>query len=220
MAFDLEKQALIASGINEERMIRDYSDKLQALCDRFMGHVIHCRDPLTRARKLFNWLWAEKPSRYQLHGNYKLHEVIDNQVHKKKKQVGNCLGLTLLYNSLLQRMGITPKALYLEHAFGIGPHVLTILQTGESTIDIENILPGGFDYKGHFHNLSRVIWNEKELVADVYHSLGNQFFEKGKFPEALNQYKSALALNPRYEKARLNIAIVSDRIKAEGTGNA
>jgi len=130
--------------------------------------------------------------------------------------VGNCLGLTLLYNCLLRRMGIHADALYLDNAFGIGPHVLTLLQGKESTIDIENILPDGFGFKGHLNDPSRIRWGDRELVADVYHSLGNECFGKGELTEALNNYDMALRLNPRYEKARLNKTILLDKMKMNG----
>ncbi|NVL93151.1 MAG: tetratricopeptide repeat protein, partial [Desulfobacterales bacterium] len=93
-----------------------------------------------------------------------------------------------------------------------GPHVLTLLETGESVIDIENILPQGFDYKGHLKNPSRTIWGDRELVADIYHSRGNEYYEKGCYREALRSYDIAIKLNPRYESARLSKAIVLDRI--------
>lgn len=67
--------------------------------------------------------------------------------------------------------------LYLENAFGIGRHVLIILQTEESLIGIENILPDKFDYKGHLNDPSRTRWGDRELVADIYDSFGNDFFK-------------------------------------------
>ena len=100
----------------------------------------------------------------------------------------------------------------MENAFGIGPHVLTMIRTEGLLIDVENILPDGFDFKGHLANPSRIRWGNKELVADIYHSLGNEFFEKEKFVEALENYDQAIQLNPQYEKARLNRAIVHDKI--------
>jgi len=109
-------------------------------------------------------------------------------------------------------MSIHADALYFENAFGMGPHVLTLLQTGASAIDIESILPDGFDYKGHLNNPSRTRWEDKELVADIYHSLGNEYFEKGEFAKALNNYEMAIKLNPQYEKAYLNKAIVMDKL--------
>jgi tetratricopeptide (TPR) repeat protein len=114
-------------------------------------------------------------------------------------------------------MGIHAGALYLENAFGRGPHVLTLLQTEGSMIDIENILPDGFDYKGHLDNPSRTTWGDKELAADIYHSLGNECFEKEELTEALKNYEMAIRLNPQYEKAHLNRAILLD--KFEGRPN-
>jgi len=93
--------------------------------------------------------------------------------------------------------------------------VLTILKTEESTIDIENILPDGFDYKGHLDDPSRIRWGDRELVADIYHSQGNELYEKGDYIEALKSYDRAIDLNPLYEKARLNKAILLDRMGME-----
>jgi tetratricopeptide (TPR) repeat protein len=109
-------------------------------------------------------------------------------------------------------MGVHADALYLDNAFGVGPHVLTLLQVGKSTIDIENILPDGFNYKGHLDDQSRTRWRDNELVADIYHSLGNECFEKGKLNEALENYERAIRLNPQYEKAHLNKVILLEKM--------
>lgn len=124
-------------------------------------------DPLNKSRALFTWLWIEKPNRYKSHGNFCLNDVIDAHLNKDRQSVGNCLGLTLFFNCLLKRMGIEANAIYLENAFGIGPHVLTLLQSKDFSIDIENILPDGFDYKRHLSNPSRMRWGDRELVADI-----------------------------------------------------
>jgi tetratricopeptide (TPR) repeat protein len=112
-------------------------------------------------------------------------------------------------------MGIFSEALYIENAFGRGSHVLTLLAVENSLIEVENILPDGFDYKGHLDNPSRVRWGEKELVADIYHSVGNELFFKGAYMEALRNYDKALYLNPRYEKARMNRLILLDKMGTE-----
>jgi hypothetical protein len=78
------------------------------------------QEPLERAKALFSWLWMRKPARYKPKGNYRLDEVIDAQQSDDAKTIGNCLGLTLLYNCLLRGMDITAGALYLEYAFGTG----------------------------------------------------------------------------------------------------
>ena len=211
--FNLEKEALLASGIKGKDELAIYENKLHLVLHQFLSKISPVRDPLTKARDLFNWLWEEKPTRYEPHGHFRLSDVIDAQLNKANARVGNCLGLTLLYNCFLRRMGLHAEALYLENAFGMGPHVLTLLQIEECFIDIENILPDGFDFKGHLHDPSRTRWGDRELVADIYHSLGNELFSKGEWVKALENYETALHLNPRYEKARLNKAIVVDRMK-------
>lgn len=216
MTFDLEKEALIASDLRDEDLIRDYLSKLDSVSQLFC-HSGTCNfPPLARAEKLFKALWKKWPNRYLSQGHFRLNKVIDAQLSKKRRAVGNCLGLTLLYNCLLKKMGIEAQALHLESAFGIGPHVLTVLRIGDFIIDVENILPEGFDYKGHKQSPSRLMWGDKELLADIYQSRGTELFEKGEFGEALKNYDMALKLNPKYEKARFNKSILLDRMGMMG----
>ena len=51
------------------------------------------------------------------------------------------------------------------------------------------------------------------MVADIYHSLGNEFFGKEEFAKALKNYNMAIKLNPQYEKTHLNKAILMDKIR-------
>jgi len=207
----LEREAFIASGLVTHDKLEKYSDKLAQFHEKIVPLLRTIRNPVEKAKRLFEWLWAEKPARYKFHASFKLHQVIDAQINETSETVGNCLGLTLLYNCLLRRLGIYSEALHLENAFGIGPHVMTILQSEKVLIDIDNILPDGFDYRGHLHNPSRTRWGDKELVADIYHSMGNEEFEKGNYEKALKGYNEAIRLNPAYEKAHLNRVILLDR---------
>ncbi len=209
-AFTLEEEALLASGIRGRDKIDEYLKKLDHLHGQFLRTVSPISNRLERARALFDWLWTEKPARSRARGNFRLNDVIDSQLSRDSQSVGNCLGLTLLFNCLLRKAHVAAQALYLENAFGIGPHVLTLLKVQESTVEIENILPGGFDYKGHVRNPSRTEWGDRELVADIYHSLGNEYFERGLSGQALKNYDRAIELNPRYEKAHLNRVILLD----------
>jgi tetratricopeptide (TPR) repeat protein len=212
MLFNLEKESLLASGLKDNDRLVEYRGKIDQLTKQFIGQIKPSRETVEKARALFNWLWERKPGRYKPQGHFRLNDVIDAELSKKDQPVGNCLGLTLLYQCLLKKMSIHADALYLENAFEMGPHVLTLLQTDASAIDIENILPDGFDYKGHLNNPSRTKWGDKELVADIYHSLGNECFEKGELAKALNNYEVAIKLNSKYEKALLNKAILLDKL--------
>ena len=208
----LEREAFIASGLTCENLIANYIAKLDHLYEKVAREFMAPGGPVEKARGLFEGLWAKKPHRYRSHGPFKIYQVIDAQMNDSAQIVGNCLGLTLLYNCLIKRPGIKANAIYIENAFDIGPHVLTLISIDDNTIDIENILPNGFDYKGHLDNPSRIKWGDKELVADIYLSLGNECSEKGEFPEALRNYEKAIALNPEYEKAHLNKAIVMGKM--------
>jgi tetratricopeptide (TPR) repeat protein len=209
MGFDLEREALIASGVTDWQEIALYQDKIAEIIRSFPGKGL-ADDPLDKARALFRWLWQTKPRRYKRRGSYRLPEVIEAQLDERRSSVGNCLGLTILYNCLLGRLGIPAGAVYLELAFKVAPHVLTILDTPSGSMDIENIRPHGFDYRGHIDAPDRTLWSDAELVADIYTSRGNEAFAQGDYRQALADYEAALALNPAYETARLNRAIALD----------
>jgi hypothetical protein len=214
-AFNLEEEALRASGIQEKGRIVHRKNQLKSLIRKFIDDISPTLPSSSRAEALFHRLWEEKPARYQSRGHYTLNDVIDAQITKGNHPVGNCLGLTLLYNCLLRRLGIMAGSLHLEDAFGKGPHVLTLLTTGGATIDVENSLPAGYDYKGHLDNPSRLRWGDQELVADIHLTNGNKAFEKGDWVEALRQYDAAVRLNPHYEKTHLNRAMVLDIMETD-----
>lgn len=209
----MEEEALLASGIRERSKIVFYLAELDRIYQQFLHRMIPPPDPVDKARALFTWLWNSKPNRYKPQGNYRLNEVIEAQLKEGDNSVGNCLGLTSLYNCLLRKIDIYAEVLYVENAFGIGPHVLTLLQTEKTVIDVENILPDGFDYRGHYNHPARTIWTDRELIADIHHSVANEHFEKGNFIEALKNYDIAITFNPRYEKAHFNKAILLDKME-------
>jgi tetratricopeptide (TPR) repeat protein len=211
-ALNLEQEALLASGIQERSKIVFYLAELDRIYQQFLLQMIPLPDPVEKAKVLFTWLWTSKPNRYKPQESYKLNEVIEAQLKGDARSVGNCLGLTLLYNCLLRKMDIDAEVLYIENAFGIGPHVLTLLHAEKTVIDIENILPDGFEYRGHHTHPARTRWTDRELVADIYHSVANELFGKGNFVEALKNYDIAIVYNPQYEKAHLNKAILLDKM--------
>ncbi len=212
MHFNMEKEALRASDLEDEEHIELYRGKLHSLFLKFKTERKPSGDLLSTASLLFDWLWKGRRNRYQPKGEYRLHKVIDAQINKADKPVGNCLGLTILYNCLMERAGVTARTIFMENAFDMGPHVLTVIKKDNRIIAVENIFKSGFDYKGHPDSLTGTKWGDQELVADIYNSRGNEFFEKDAFHEALIQYKKAVVLNPQYETACLNKAIVLQKL--------
>jgi tetratricopeptide (TPR) repeat protein len=198
--------ALIASGVKNQVALDSYLAKLNTLFRQVKAEITVESEPRA-AEALFEWLWREKPNRCERRGSYRLTEILDAQLNPKIEKVGNCLGLTVLYNVLAQRLDLKVKAVHVEDAFGQGPHVFSVLYTDRGTIDIEHILPNGFDFKGHLHNPGRTEWVEAGLIADIYHSTGNRFFEQGNHEEAVLSYGKAIRLNPKYTKAYLNRAL-------------
>ena len=203
---DLAWGALVTSGIRTSRKLDRYLSRIDKLC-QLLGVAITGKDELEKARGIFDWLWQTKPNRSERLGNFRLTEVIDAQLDPNVEKVGNCLGLTILYNVLAQRFSLKVKAIHVEDALCPGPHVFSILETARGNIDVENIFPNGFDFKRHLDNPQRTIWGDTELIADIYHSTGNKFFEQGKHEDAVQSYSKAILLNPKYTKAYLNRAL-------------
>lgn len=200
---DLAWGALISSGVTTQRDLDTYLAKLNTLYQQIEANIPAASE-LKKAEALFDCLWHKKPSRSERLGSYRLTEVLDAQLDPKIEKVGNCLGLTVLYHLLAQRLGLQVKAIHVEDAFGQGPHVFSILYTGKGTIDIEHILRNGLDFKGHFDNPHRTVWGDVELIADIYHSTGNEHFNSDELEEAVQSYSKAIRLNPKYTKAYLN----------------
>ena len=124
--FDLELEAFRASGVGEGHLVH-YTRLFNDLQRKFLDQVMLSKDPVMKAKQAFGWLWQEKPNRYRPKGHYKLSDVLESQLSEESRHVGNCLGLTVLYNCLLKRIGVHAKALQLEYAFGSAPHVLSLL---------------------------------------------------------------------------------------------
>ncbi len=223
---DLVQGALLASGVKTGQEFNRYLAKVDRLCQRIadtLCELLGKGSDWEKAKGIFDWLWRAKPHRYEYGGSFRLTQVLDAQLGEKgrgveggeSEKVGNCLGLTILYNVLAQRFGLMVGAAHLEDAFGLGPHLFTVLYTGGRTIDIENIFPDGFDYRGHRVTLQRGVggeskreeWGSRELIADIYHSVANEFFALGKWERAIENYDKAITLHPKYTRAYLNKGI-------------
>jgi tetratricopeptide (TPR) repeat protein len=199
---------LIASGVKTVEEFNRYLAMIDLLYQRIsdaLSDLLEIGDDSKKAEGIFNWLWQVKPHRYEYRGSFRLTEVLEAQLGETGRGVedrgsgivGNCLGLTLLYNVLARRFGLMVGAVHVEDAFGLGPHLFTVLYTGDRIIDVENIVPHGFDYRGHSDVGEREEWGDRELIADIYHSVANYFFLSGEWECAIESYDKAIMLHPK-----------------------
>lgn len=201
----LEEGALIASGVKDRNSLQSYSQKLSRILQD-MPPAPEEGDEYTHGKSLFDWLWLRKPKRYRSGRPFRLTEVIDAHISENTDEVGNCLGLTLLFNVLAKRSGLIVQAVYLEDEFGGNPHVRSVLACEGQFIDVEHMSPAGYDFQDKRSGIKRLSWNDRELIADIYHSRGNLLFQQGKLVDAVRIYDKSLLLNPRYTKAYINAA--------------
>ncbi|MDO8635153.1 MAG: tetratricopeptide repeat protein [Dehalococcoidia bacterium] len=207
----LEEAALIASGVKTQLEREHYLSLFRKLVSQITAQMPKT-DEISRARFLFNWLWQVKPQRYLPGGYFLLNKVLEAQIRPVPGPVGNCLGLTILYNSLARQFGLKVATIHLEKAFHGVPHVFTSLFTGDKHVDIEHISADGFNQTEHLDNPERELWGDDELIADIYLSRGNILFDARKWLDAIICYNMALEINPKYQKAGLNRAMAVSQV--------
>jgi regulator of sirC expression with transglutaminase-like and TPR domain len=202
----LERGLLIISGLQREREIETYSQKLDRIYEGFIERLKEMSPlslsstrnhlPRSMAEWLFEHLWNTKPRR--CNSNFLLTEVIDAQLSSDVNQrVGSCVGLTSLYTVLGLREGLNLTILV------SGSHMLNRL-TIDSTdfCNIDNTDPLGFACS----------INEKEfleyppikLVANVLNSRGMACERVDDLKKAREDYEKAIAVNPDYANAYNN----------------
>ncbi|MDP7470320.1 MAG: hypothetical protein QGI79_05865, partial [Dehalococcoidia bacterium] len=115
-SFDFIQEALLASGASP-RQFDSYRSRLEGLAEQIGSSLP--RDPVRRASGLFHRMWREKPHRYQPVADFRLHRALENKLRPEREEVGNCLGLTMLYTALAHCLGLGPHlgAVYLASSF-------------------------------------------------------------------------------------------------------
>ncbi len=170
LSMGLPRAAFIASGLDAsqlEKYMAGFNSITRNLNDSIKGY-----DKREDAEAIFDWLWEIKPNRYERGGNFKLPPVVDAYLGETEK-VGNCLGLTTLYNALAQTFDIPMKAAYQENFMGF-PHVFSLFPSETGAVPIENIFSNGFDYDSHKDHQGIITWENIHLVADIYNSRANE----------------------------------------------
>lgn len=199
---NLERSLLIVSGLNSEKQIEQYMQKISRIHNGFVTHlkrkspaILSISTQYTvydRARHLFQYLWNTKPRR--CNGNFLLTDVIDAQLDPDTyRPVGSCIGLTSLYTVLGLREDL--NLLILSN----GSHILNRLKAQGNYWDIENTDPLGFDYDGADRFFEE--YDALSLMAHVFNSRGVIFERKNDLENAVRDYEKAIIVNPRYANA-------------------
>jgi len=200
----LERALLIICGLKTEDDIGSYQQKLDKIQQEFNEFKYSGeRDDLYNAMQdsilgdsvepgaynallLFSYLWNTKPCRFG--SNNKLTDVIDGQLSdNKNEKVGDCSGLTKLYSLLGLREGLDLSILYCPS------QLMSRLNCGNRTIDIQNTVCGGFGQTDERRQLEFPVYS---LVSIGYAERGTEKYNAGDFSGAIEDSDKAIELNP------------------------
>jgi len=126
---------------------------------------------------------------------------------------GNCLGVSLLYLALAERLGLP---IYGVTAPG---HVFVRYDNGKTRINIETIEKGKEyedsryeemfmlhptcrNYNFYLRNLVK-----RELIGVFLNNIGAAYRRKGMYDEAIAEYEKALEINPNHADAHYNLGV-------------
>ena len=123
---------------------------------------------------------------------------------------GNCLGLSLLYLVVAERIGIP--------LYGVlaPDHTFVRYDDGKRRINIETTKSGqGYEdsyyeewgmlpsfYRGYNFYLRNL--SQREMIGIFLNNRGRAYYGKGKLDQAISDFKQALAINPNYAEAYNN----------------
>ena len=200
----LERVLLVISGLRTDKEIQSYQTKIDDIFHHFLskcnkdGLLTRTEAPLYLHRRiaqcLFEYLWNSKPKRFGEH--FLLTDVIDAQLSPDLHHpVGTCIGLTCLFSVLGLRAGLNLSVLMDSE------HLLSRLNLGDHTIDIDHTDPQGFDCRNceDFFEFSL-----PALAANVLNSRGMQNERSGQLAAAKKDYQKAVRVNPDYANAYNN----------------
>jgi regulator of sirC expression with transglutaminase-like and TPR domain len=136
-------------------------------------------------------------------GNYLLDKVLD-------RRRGNCLGLSLLYLSLAERLSLPLRGVY------VPSHCFVRYERGGVRINIETAASGAEREDGWYVRRFRISGDRpylkslgrKEMLAVFLKSLGAALARRGKEDEALQAYRRAARLYPGLPDAWYNAGIL------------
>lgn len=138
--------------------------------------------------------------------NSALPRIIDNKE-------GNCLGLSLLYLALAERLGLpfhgvaAPKHMFVRYDDGKKRINIETTDKGEKYEDsyYEKLFMLHSTYRNHGFYLKNL--RKREVVEGFLHTLGVAYGTRGMHNKAIAKFRKAIEINPDYAEAHYNLGV-------------
>ena len=163
--------------------------------------------------------------------NIKFFDLVDVIKHRQAQ----CLGYSQLVYILGNSIGLSVEAIDVEEPMTgaflpeVG-HIAGIVSLTDGKMMIVDLVPGAFVSKpfiigkefakvGNYWELKdrdnplgihrRIqIFDKNGLIADIYNSRGNAYYNLGQYPKAISEYTKAIELDPKHAKAYCHRGVV------------
>lgn len=193
--FDLARAAFIASGVRDRNELASYLQRFDDLCSNISRgeKCITSASREDRAQAIVDYLWGSQQNRaeeasYGDIGIWRLTEVFDNQL-SGKDVVGNCFGLTLLYNCIAERLGLITRAVVGEN------HTYSIVEGEEGWRVVENTI----NEKLGCRQLTGNIISNQKFIKKLLCRMVIAYERDKKYKDAFAYEKTLLMINPHTE---------------------
>ena len=182
--------------------------------------LINTEDDPVRVVGLINhYLFERKSYAYVDYSSHSGLEVVEQkslpQVIKNRK--GGCVGLSLLYLTLTERLGLP------FHGVALPDHFFVRYDNGEKKINIETTRKGKEwndrayekEYELPPTNRKRSFYlrslSKKEVIGVFLYNLGTAYCNEGMYDETIVRLITALEINPSFAEAHYNLGIAYGR---------
>jgi tetratricopeptide (TPR) repeat protein len=185
------KAALVGSEVSEDH-IPEYMQKFDQLFAAYSQYKtdqnLNPQTDLQKIKCLKRFLWRYGGDRY-LESEELIHHVIDNQLayldpHSNTQAVGNCVGLTILFNIMAVRDGVAvDTGVSQKHTFS--------LYAGEI---IENTKRETNEWVREYDLADKV--SAYSGLTSLFSNRGIRYFEKREYEKSIQALQQAIVLNP------------------------